>query len=235
MSQNIDSAEVNKFNRLAQQWWNPEGDFKTLHRINPLRLDYILQQTGSLKDKTVLDIGCGGGILSESMAKQGALVTAIDLAEDSIAVAREHAQTQSIKIDYVVSSAEDLAENPVARYDVVTCMEMLEHVPEPEQVISACSRLSKPGAHIILSTLNRTFKAFALAIAGAEYILKLLPAGTHEYNKFIRPSELSAWARDVGLDLIDITGVHYNPITHRASLCSDVSVNYMIHLRRKND
>ena len=235
MSKNVDTAEVAKFNQLAQQWWDPDGDFKTLHHINPLRLDYILRQTGGLQDKAVLDIGCGGGILSESMAKLGATVTAIDLAEDSIAVARSHAKTQSVEIDYQVVSAEALAEKTPAKFGVITCMEMLEHVPEPESIIAACAGLCRPDGHIILSTINRTFRAFALAIAGAEYILKLIPAGTHQYNNFIRPSELSAWSRRVKLDVIDITGLQYNPITQHASLRKDVSINYMMHLRQSND
>ncbi len=232
MNNNIDTVEVAKFNNLAQQWWDQEGDFKTLHQINLPRLQYITQRTGSLRNKSILDIGCGGGILAESMAKQGALVTAIDPASDSVAAAIAHAGTQPIEIDYQVTTAEALAENMAEKYDIVTCMEMLEHVPQPNGIIRACATLCKPGGPILLSTINRTAKAFLLAIVGAEYLLKLLPAGTHQYEKFIRPSEISNWARAYSLDIMDITGLHYNPLTQHASLNKDVTVNYMMHLQK---
>ena len=234
MNNNVDTTEVAKFNALAQEWWNPAGDFKTLHQINPLRLDYIIQQTGPLQNKSILDVGCGGGILAESMAKKAAFVTAIDLANDSIAAAKAHARIQSLEIDYRLASAEDLAEIEVEKYDIVTCMEMLEHVPQPGSIIRACATLCKPGGHLVLSTINRTTKAFLLAIVGAEYLLKLLPAGTHEYEKFIRPSELSTWARGVGLNVMHITGIYYNPLTQQATLKKDAGVNYMMHLHKSN-
>lgn len=232
MIENIDAEEVAKFNHQADQWWNPEGEFKTLHRINPLRLDYVIKQTGSLKNKSVLDVGCGGGILAESLATAGAKVTAIDMAEASLQAARDHAQAQSLNINYQLLTVEKLAAQSTQKFDVITCMELLEHVPDPGGVISACATLCKPGGHIVFSSINRTLKAFALAIVGAEYLLKLLPSSTHHYDKFVRPSELAAWARDAGLEISHITGIRYNPLNHHASLIEDVSVNYFMHCRK---
>jgi 2-polyprenyl-6-hydroxyphenyl methylase/3-demethylubiquinone-9 3-methyltransferase len=234
MANNVDAVEVARFNQLANQWWDAEGDFKTLHKINPVRMDYVIRQTGGLKNKTVLDVGCGGGILAESMAVLGAAVTAIDLAEDSIAAAKAHARAQSLEINYRLAAADDLVAESDNRFDVVTCMELLEHVPHPAELITVCSTLCKTEGHIVFSTINRTLQAFSLAIVGAEYLLKLLPAGTHDYDKFIRPSELAGWSRAAGLEVRDISGMRYNPLNHRASLTKDVSVNYLMFCRKQS-
>lgn len=235
MKKNVDSNEIARFNKLAAQWWDTQGDFRTLHHINPVRLDYIVRNAGNLKNKSVLDVGCGGGILAESMAQCGAKVTAIDMAPDSIAAAQIHAREQSLEIDYQRLAVEDLAVKNAQRFDVVTCMELLEHVPKPDSIVSACAALCKPGGHIVFSTISRTLKAFTLAIVAAEYLLRLLPSGTHEYEKFIRPSELAIWSRRAGLEIADVTGIHYNPLTHNAALIPDVSVNYLMHTRRIDD
>lgn len=229
--QNVDPAEIAKFDALASRWWDPQGDFRPLHEINPLRLDYIRQRV-SLRDKKVLDVGCGGGILAESMAEAGAQVTGIDMAEKPLAVARLHQAESGTDVVYRHSTAEDLADEMSGEFDVVTCLEMLEHVPSPRTVIAACTKLAKPGGNIFLSTINRNPKSFLFAIVGAEYVLKLLPAGTHEYEKFIRPSELDEWARGSGLELMSSIGLHYNPITRDYSLGENVDVNYMMHFRR---
>jgi 2-polyprenyl-6-hydroxyphenyl methylase/3-demethylubiquinone-9 3-methyltransferase len=232
---NADTAELNKFNQLADNWWDPEGEFKTLHEINPLRLDYILNHSGSLKDKRVVDVGCGGGVLSESLARQGAEVTGLDLADDVLNTAKKHAQSQQLSINYQLLAVEDWAEKHAAEYDVVSCMEMLEHVPDPAKVISACCKLCKPGGHIFLSTISRTAKAFFMAIVGAEYLLRLLPRGTHEYAKFIRPSELAGWIRQNNLMLKDISGMHFDALSGNHSLTQDVSVNYLMHCIKPNE
>ena len=224
---NVDHAEVNKFEELAARWWDPHSEFKPLHEINPLRLEYI-DRLASLAGKKVLDVGCGGGILSESMALKGAQVTGIDMGEAPLHVARLHLLESGLEIHYERIPVERLAAEQPASFDVVTCMEMLEHVPDPASVVEACSRLVKPGGHVIFSTINRNPKSYLYAIIGAEYLLKLLPKGTHDYAKFIRPSELSRWLRQTPLESVDITGLNYNPLTQEYSLSPNVDVNYMI-------
>jgi 2-polyprenyl-6-hydroxyphenyl methylase/3-demethylubiquinone-9 3-methyltransferase len=228
---NVDPAEVAKFDALASRWWDPNGEFRPLHEINPLRLDWIRQHV-SLSGAKVLDIGCGGGILSESMATANATVTGIDMAEGPLAVARLHQHESQVKVEYKQATAEELAAAEPESYDVVTCLEMLEHVPDPAQVIQSCAALVKPGGHVFFSTINRNPKSFAFAIVGAEYVLKLLPAGTHEYEKFIRPSELESWARHSGLSLRDSIGMHYNPLTKDYSLGDNLDVNYLMYFQR---
>ncbi|MDH5584155.1 MAG: bifunctional 2-polyprenyl-6-hydroxyphenol methylase/3-demethylubiquinol 3-O-methyltransferase UbiG, partial [Gammaproteobacteria bacterium] len=228
---NVDLAEVAKFDALAARWWDPDGEFRPLHEINPLRLDWIRQHV-SLSGSKVIDIGCGGGILAESMAAAEAIVTGIDMAEGPLAVAKLHQHESAAKVDYRHATAEEVAATEAKTYDVVTCLEMLEHVPDPSLVIQSCADLVKPGGHVFFSTINRNPKAFVFAIVGAEYILKLLPAGTHEYEKFIRPSELAGWARRAGLALKDSIGMHYNPITREYSLGPNLDVNYLMHFQR---
>ncbi len=228
---NIDAAEVAKFEALASRWWDPAGEFKPLHEINPLRLDFI-RQRAALDDREVLDIGCGGGILAEAMAKLGANVTGIDVADGPLAVARLHQVESGTDVTYVNSTAEALADERAGEFDVVTCLEMLEHVPSPPAIVDACKRLVRPGGDVFFSTINRNPKAFLLAIMGAEYLLKLLPVGTHEYSKFIRPSELAEWARESGLELKSSAGLHYNPLTAEYSMGGNIDVNYLMHFRR---
>jgi len=228
---NVDAAEVAKFDALASRWWDPDSEFRPLHEINPLRLDWI-RQHADLDGRRALDVGCGGGILTESMAAAGARVTGIDMAEGSLAVARLHQIESGAEVEYQHATAEELAARQAGRFDVVTCMEMLEHVPSPPQVIASVKELVKPGGHVFFSTINRNPKSFLFAIIGAEYVLKLLPAGTHEYQKFIRPSELESWARAAGLELQSSIGLHYNPVTREYSLGSNVDVNYMMYFRR---
>jgi len=227
---NVDPAEIAKFDSLAARWWDPHGDFRPLHEINSLRLDWI-RQRAPLPGRRALDVGCGGGILTESMAHCGADVTGIDLAAGPLAVARLHQAESGTSVDYRHASAESFAEESPHAFDIVTCLEMLEHVPDPAAVVRACSQLVKPGGQVFFSTINRNPKAFLFAIVGAEYVLRLLPAGTHEYEKFIRPSELEEWARDAGLELCDSVGLHYNPLSREYSLGPDVDVNYMLHFR----
>lgn len=229
--QNVDAAEIAKFDALASRWWDPDGDFQALHQINPLRLDFI-RQRAQLSAAHVLDIGCGGGILSESMAQLGAVVTGIDMAEGPLAVARLHQAESGTDVTYFQSTAEALADQRPQEFDVVTCLEMLEHVPSPRAIINACVRLVKPGGDVFFSTINRNPKSFLFAIIGAEYLLRLLPAGTHHYDKFIRPSELEEWARHEGLELRYSTGMHYNPISKEYSLGRNVDVNYLMHFHR---
>jgi 2-polyprenyl-6-hydroxyphenyl methylase/3-demethylubiquinone-9 3-methyltransferase len=231
---NVDPAELAKFDSLASRWWDPEGDFKPLHDINPLRLDWIRQQV-RLAGCRALDIGCGGGILAESMAAANATVTAIDMAEGPLAVARLHQHESGAQVDYRKSTAEDLAANEAGQYEVVTCLEMLEHVPDPSQVVKSCAELVKPGGHVFFSTINRNPKSFLFAIVGAEYVLKLLPGGTHDYAKFIRPSELEGWARAAGLNLVASAGMHYNPLSKEYSLGSNLDVNYLMYFQRSAD
>lgn len=228
---NVDTAEVAKFNALAARWWDPEGDFRPLHEINPLRLDWILEHT-DVAGRKVVDIGCGGGILAESMASVGGAVTGIDMAEGPLTVARLHQLESGVDVDYRQATAEELAAQQAGEFDVVTCLEMLEHVPAPHEVIRSCAELVKPGGDVFFSTINRTPKSFVFAIVGAEYVLKLLPAGTHEYQKFIRPSELDAWARDAGLVLASSIGMHYSPLSREYSLGPRLDVNYLMHFRR---
>ena len=228
---NVDPAEIAKFQALAARWWDEAGDFKPLHDINPLRLGFI-QERMHLRGKTVLDVGCGGGILAEAMARAGATVTGIDVAEASLSVARLHLQESGLEVDYRSANAQDLAATHPATFDLVTCLEVLEHVPDPAALIRACHALTKPGGQVVLSTINRNPKAYLFAIIGAEYVLNLLPRGTHEYGRFIRPSELERWAREAGLGLDDMTGLHYNPITRRYALGDNVDVNYLAAFSR---
>lgn len=225
---NVEVAEVNKFAELAHQWWDLQGVFKPLHQLNPLRLNYI-DSRASLAGKQVLDVGCGGGILSETMAQRGAQVLGIDLAEKSLQVAQLHALETSVQVDYRCVSVEALAQEKPQAFDVVTCMEMLEHVPDPASVVRACAALVKPGGHVFFSTLNRNAKAYLMAVVGAEYVLNLLPKGTHDYSKFIKPSELAAWMRQSALELQHQTGVTYHPLSKQYALTVDSSVNYMLH------
>jgi 2-polyprenyl-6-hydroxyphenyl methylase/3-demethylubiquinone-9 3-methyltransferase len=228
---NHDPAEIARFDATAQRWWDPRGEFRPLHVLNPVRLDYV-DQKASLRGKRVLDVGCGGGILSEAMARRGAQVTGIDLAPQTIEVAELHALESQLTIRYVREAAESHAAHSGGAYDVVTCMEMLEHVPEPESVLRALHDLVRPGGDIFVSTLNRNLKSYLMAVVGAEYVLNMLPRGTHTYERFIKPSELSRWARDAGLSVLDIAGLAYDPIQHTARRTDDVAVNYMMHLRR---
>jgi 2-polyprenyl-6-hydroxyphenyl methylase/3-demethylubiquinone-9 3-methyltransferase len=228
---NVDVAELQKFGDLAHRWWDPAGEMRPLHDMNPLRLDWIDRQAG-LAGKRVVDVGCGGGILAESMAVRGARVLGIDLSVKPLRVAELHAREAGVSIDYREVSAEALAQEQPGEFDVVTCMEMLEHVPDPAQTVAACARLVRPGGWVFASTLNRHPKAFLFAIVGAEYVLGLLPRGTHEYEKFIKPSELAGYARGAGLEIASVTGVIYNPLTRTFSLARDTDVNYMMALRR---
>lgn len=223
---NVDPSEIEKFSSMASHWWDPEGDFKTLHQINPLRLR-LIDKTISLKDKQILDVGCGGGILSESMAAKGANVTGIDLGKDLLDVADLHSLDTGVTVNYQHISVEELAEKQPASFDTVTCMEMLEHVPDPYSIIESCASLVKDNGYVFLSTLNRNPKSYLLSIVAAEYILGMLAKGTHDYNSFIKPSELAGWARKAGLELIDSKGIEYNPISKSFSMTDDVSVNYV--------
>ncbi|NKI16862.1 bifunctional 2-polyprenyl-6-hydroxyphenol methylase/3-demethylubiquinol 3-O-methyltransferase UbiG [Spongiibacter sp. KMU-166] len=229
---NVDPAEIAKFEELAHRWWDRNSEFKPLHDINPLRVNYI-DERSPVAECRVVDVGCGGGILSEAMAMRGARVTGIDMGEAPLNVARLHQLESGAKVDYFQTTAEELAEDKAGYYDIVTCLEMLEHVPNPASVIRACAKLCKPGGDIYFSTINRNPKAFALSIVGAEYILGLLPKGTHEYSKFIRPSELADWIRESNLQLQHITGLTYNPLfkTYRLNE-RDVDVNYMVHVKK---
>lgn len=223
---NVDPDEIHKFERLAERWWDPGSEFKPLHDINPLRLEWIDRRAG-LAGKAVLDVGCGGGLLTEAMAARGATVTGIDMGEAPLAVARLHARSSAAAPEYLRTSAEQLAVERPGGFDVVTCMEMLEHVPDPSLVVSACATLVRPGGQVFFSTINRTPRAWLYAIVGAEYVLGLLPKGTHEYARFIRPSELDGWARGAGLDARELTGMHYNPVSRQYWLAPGVDVNYV--------
>lgn len=229
---NFDPAELAKFSALAHRWWDPQSEFRPLHEINPLRLAHIERLAQGLDGKRVLDVGCGGGILAEAMAACGAQVTGIDLADKPLKVAMLHRLESGRAVDYRLVSAEQMATEAPESFDVVTCMEMLEHVPEPASVVQACARLAKPGGWVFFSTINRNAKSFAFAIVGAEYVLNLLPKGTHEYARFIRPSELAGHCRAAKLEVVDLTGMTYNPFTKAYALGRDVDVNYLMGTRR---
>ena len=223
---NVDADEIEKFEKLASRWWDPNSEFKPLHDINPLRLDYI-DRLAPLKDRKIIDIGCGGGLLTEGMAKRGAHVIGIDMGKAPLTIARLHQHESGLEIDYRQTTAEHMAATEGGSFDTVTCLEMLEHVPDPAAVIAACAQLIKDDGRVFLSTINRNPKAYLFAVIGAEYLLRLLPKGTHDYSKFIRPSEMEKWARAAGLHMTDLTGMSYNPLTREYKLGSDVSVNYL--------
>ncbi len=229
---NVDPLEVRKFDELASRWWDPAGEFKPLHQLNPVRLDYV-DLHAPVSGKQCLDVGCGGGLLSEGLAERGAAqVTGIDMAEGPLTVARLHQKKSQLEnIDYLQSSAEGLAAQHAGQFDIVSCMEVIEHVPEPASLVNACMQLAKPGGDVFFSTINLNIKAFLVAIVGAEYVMRMLPKGTHEYDRFIRPSELRRWARDCGLEFGDLTGLSYHPASGRFTLSNDVDVNYLMHFR----
>lgn len=229
---NVDHAEIAKFNDIASRWWDPSGEFKPLHLLNPVRLSYINDELQGLFAKRVIDIGCGGGILAESMARCGAEVTALDMAGDALNVARLHALEAGVAVNYQQATAEHYAGEHADSFDVVTCMEMLEHVPDPMSVIQACATLAKPGATLFFSTLNKTWKAYMLAIVGAEQVLKLVPKGTHEFSKFIRPSQLMRFLEQAGLELVDATGLHFNPLNESFKTGPGLDVNYIVVARK---
>lgn len=229
---NTDCEEVKKFDKVAQIWWDPQGSMGTLHTINPLRMQFIAGNL-NMHNCTILDVGCGGGILTEALARSGAQITGIDLSEASLEIARRHAKEQGLNIDYRYESIEEVAEKHAGKFDVITCMEMLEHVPEPDKIISACSRLLKPGGHAFFSSINRTFKSFLFAIVGGEYILHLLPKGTHTYKKLIRPVELKLWARENDLKFLRLSSLIYNPFNGKFKVVEKEDVNYMAHFVRK--
>ena len=228
MTINVDPAEIARFSELAHRWWDPASDFKPLHDINPLRLDYIDRCAG-LNGKTVLDVGCGGGILAESMAQRGAQVTGIDLSDKALKVAQLHVLESGVALDYRHASAEDFARERPQHYDIVTCMELLEHVPDPASTVRACATLAKAGGHVFFSTINRNLKSYLFAVVGAEYVLRMLPRGTHRYEKFVKPSELGGFCRQGSLDVREVIGMTYNPLTDRYALGTDTSVNYLMH------
>lgn len=231
MNSNVDQAEIAKFEALASRWWDRESEFKPLHEINPLRINWIEEHV-SLAGKKVLDVGCGGGILSEGMAKRGATVTGIDMGDAPLSVAKLHKLESQVDVEYFKSTAEDFVAEHAGKYDIVTCLEMIEHVPDPSSVIKACRSLVKPNGYVFFSTISRNPKSYLFAIIGAEYVLRLLPRGTHDYQKFVNPSELGAWCREAGLDVQDMTGLTYNPLSKTYKLAEDVSVNYMIQTQR---
>ncbi len=228
---NVDPQEVAKFEAMSTRWWDKEGEFKPLHDLNPARLAYIKQRADGLAGKKVLDVGCGGGILSESMAHEGAEVTGIDMGDANLTIARMHLYESGEQVDYKKMTVEELAEQQPGSFDVVTCLEMLEHVPDPASIIQACRKLVKPEGDVFFSTVNRNAKSYAMAILGAEYVLKLLPRGTHDYKKFIRPSELDQWIRNSGLNTRHISGMSYNPFTGHCTLSDDTDINYLVHAR----
>ena len=231
MHANIDPAEVEKFSAVAARWWDPEGDFRPLHLLNPVRLEYINNQA-SLKGASVLDVGCGGGILSESMAELGATVTGIDASDAVLEVAKLHLLESQLDVRYVLALAEEFAESNAEAFDVITCMEVLEHVPDPGSIIAACATMLKPGGDLFFSTLNRTPESWLLGIVGAEYVLQMLPRGTHQYERFIRPSELQGWCLESKLAIHDLIGMHYNPLTQLFQLGPGVDVNYIAHCKK---
>lgn len=228
---NTSQSELGHFNRLASRWWDPCGEFRTLHDLNPVRLAWLEEQAGGLATKRVVDVGCGGGLLAEAMARAGATVTGIDMSPDALAVARLHLMESQLQVDYQQTTGEELAEVTPGSFDVVSCMELLEHVPDPARLVHACARLSRPGGSVMFSTINRTLKAFATAIVGAEYLTELVPRGTHRYAQLIRPSELDSWGRAAGLELKSLTGGSYNPASRVFSLGAGPAVNYFAHFR----
>jgi 2-polyprenyl-6-hydroxyphenyl methylase/3-demethylubiquinone-9 3-methyltransferase len=229
---NADPQELEKFSALAHRWWDPSSEFRPLHQINPLRLDWI-DRLAPLAGKSALDIGCGGGILAEAMARRGARVKGVDLSDKALKVAQLHSLESRVAVDYEAISAEDLAARSPAAYDVVTCMELLEHVPNPGSTVRACARLVRPGGHVFFSTINRNLKSYLFAVIGAEYVLKLLPKGTHDYARFVRPSELARHCRDAGLAVREVKGMTYNPLTRTYALGADTDVNYLVHCMRE--
>ncbi|MGH8579253.1 MAG: bifunctional 2-polyprenyl-6-hydroxyphenol methylase/3-demethylubiquinol 3-O-methyltransferase UbiG [Gammaproteobacteria bacterium] len=231
---NVDPREIQKFARLSARWWDPQGELKTLHAINPLRLSYI-DQRASLRGKAVLDVGCGGGILAESMAQMKAQVTGIDAAEEPLMVARLHQQGSGTRAEYVRVTPEVFAAQRPSAFDAVTCLELLEHVPDPRSIVGACARLARPGADVFFSTINRTPRAYVAAILAAEQLLGLLPKGTHAFGRFIRPAELAAWSRTHGLDVVHMVGLSYNPVTRQYFLTRNVGVNYLLHVHKPAD
>jgi 2-polyprenyl-6-hydroxyphenyl methylase / 3-demethylubiquinone-9 3-methyltransferase len=231
--QNVDPAELAKFSALSHRWWDPSSDFKPLHDINPLRLDYIARRSQGLSGKSALDVGCGGGILAEAMAAAGATVTGIDLSDKALAVAQLHQLESGVAVDYRLIAAEALAAERPGSFDVVTCMEMLEHVPQPASTVAACAKLAKPGGLVVFATINRNLKAYLFAVIGGEYVLRLLPRGTHDYARFIKPSELATFARRAGLEADEVTGMTYNPLTGSYRLEADTAVNYIATFRRE--
>lgn len=231
-NRNVDDHEIAKFEAVASTWWDLEGEFKPLHRINPLRLSYIIDAAEGVFGKKVLDVGCGGGILSESLAREGAQVTGLDMGAEPLQIARLHALESGVDVNYIQQTVEEHADQHAGQYDIVTCMEMLEHVPDPESIVRACARLVKPNGHVFFSTLNRNPKSFLFAIVGAEYLLRMVPKGTHNFKKFIRPSELLHWIDATPLREQDIIGITFNPLLNQFSLRKDIDVNYMIHTRR---
>lgn len=234
-SVNVDFGEVSKFDAIASRWWDPSGDFAPLHAINPLRLDFIEQRVGGLRGAKVVDVGCGGGLLSEGMAVRGADVLGIDMAGSALEVASLHALETGVELDYQQITVEELAEKRAGEFDVVTCLEMLEHVPDPASVVTACATLVKPGGHVVFSTLNRNPRSYLFAIIAAEYLLRMLPKGTHDYSQFIRPSELASWGRPAGLVLQELQGISYNPLSRQYRLGQDINVNYLAHFRRSEN
>ncbi len=234
LDSNVDTGEVEHFDALASRWWDPNGPMRSLHEINGLRLGYV-EQHFKLAGAVVLDVGCGGGLLAEALAGRGANVTAIDMSADALQVARSHLLESGLQVDYRQQTAEGIAAEAPASYDCVVCMEMLEHVPQPDSVVEACARLLRPGGTLILSTLNRNPKSYLMAIVGAEYLLKLIPPGTHDYRHFIKPAELAAWVRAAQLDVADITGLHYNPVTGVHRLGGNVDVNYLMTCRESGN
>ena len=235
VAHNVDHEEIAKFEAVASRWWDLEGEFKPLHRINPLRLGYIAERSNGLFGKKVLDVGCGGGILAESMAREGATVTGLDMGFEPLQVAKLHSLETGIPVDYIQETVEQHAAKHAQQYDVVTCMEMLEHVPDPQSVVKACAQLVKPGGQVFFSTLNRNGKSWLMAVVGAEYILRMVPKGTHDVKKFIKPAELLSWVDQTVLKERHITGLHYNPLTNSFKLAPGVDVNYMLHTTAKSE
>ncbi|MDH5711151.1 MAG: bifunctional 2-polyprenyl-6-hydroxyphenol methylase/3-demethylubiquinol 3-O-methyltransferase UbiG [Gammaproteobacteria bacterium] len=231
---NVDPAEIQKFEELASRWWDKSGEFKPLHDINPIRLNFI-NTNSPLAGKKALDVGCGGGILTESLARAGATTTGIDMGKAPLSIAKLHAMEEELDIEYLHTTVEAHATKNAASYNVVSCMEMLEHVPDPASIVTACAQLVRPGGSVYFSTINRNAKSYLLAVLGAEYVMKMLPKGTHDYSKFIRPSELDIWARQAGLELKGIEGVVYNPLTGMFRKSNDVDVNYMVHYQRPTE